>query len=224
MPESENELAWIAFCSTRRFDGRFFISSNRSCSVAPAIFSRKVSIWISPRAEDQRLPVVPISVLRHQLRRHAEPDAGRCGILDQLPAVVILAAAHRGRERPALLRASGCRSRRACCASGTRARPQSRGRRNRNRPSPTGRRSRSGRTGSRYARRPAARHRQRAAPALQRAAGDRGLFLVLLGRVFLGCGLFGRFGLVPWQRRAGPPARASGTAPALAVQARVRSR
>ncbi len=208
MPESEKELAWIALCSTRRLDGRFFISSNRSCRAATChLFAEGLDLDLAARRGPAAAGGADLR-LRHQLRRHAEPDAGRGGVLDQLPAVIILAAAHRDRERPALLRGQDAGlvelvaplerahgGDRAVAEFGIDRSRQVAG------PDQVG-------LDRDAARRPAAPHRQPAAPALRAAAASRGLFLGFLGRVFLGCRLFGRLSpSVLGSGAAGPPAQ-----------------
>ena len=192
--------------SVRRPEGRFFISSNNSESCEPAIFSRKVSIWISPRAAVQRLPVLPISVCGTSFGRNAEPHAGRHAVLDNAPAVIFLAGAHRAAERLALLgrEDTGLVELVALLERphrGDRAVAEFRieaARRDR--------RTRPGRTGSPAVRRPALRHRPPS--GLRVAGGAAGGSVLAPSRAFLAAWAFlpppcFSLGLRVWGRPAG---------------------
>ena len=143
--------------------------------------------------------------LRHELCGNAEPDAGRHGVLDDAPAVIFLAGAHRAAERLPLLRCEDAglvelvallerlhRRDRAVAEFRIEAARRDR-------------RTRPGRTGSRAARRPAWRHRPPSARRWRRGGAQRrGFVLRSLGRR-----LFCRLGLRLALAAAGWPALAA---------------
>ena len=103
MPARMKKSGRKKLTSSLRVAGSFFCCSYTAARVVPGSLILNVSTWTWPCAEDQRVPTLALTLVRHLLGRKSDARAGD-GIVDHAPADQRLLGFRRGGEQGAFLR------------------------------------------------------------------------------------------------------------------------